>query len=205
MGVELTTTPPPPGTLPDVGFLNDINAEIGDKGFLVTSTEELFQWARTGSLWWMTFGLACCAVEMIHVNMPRYDMERFGAAPRASPRQSDVMIVAGTLTNKMAPALRRIYDQMPEPKWVLAMGVCASSGGMFNNYAIVQGVDHIVPVDMYLPGCPPRPEMLLDAILKIHEKAQNKKLGVNREREIEELEQIALAATPTSEMKGLLR
>jgi NADH-quinone oxidoreductase subunit B len=124
---------------------------------------------------------------------------------RASPRQADLMIVAGRVSQKMAPVVRQIYDQMPEPKWVLAMGVCASSGGMFNNYAIVQGVDHIVPVDMYLPGCPPRPEMLLDAILKIHEKAQNKKLGVNREREIEELEQIALAATPTSEMKGLLR
>jgi NADH-quinone oxidoreductase subunit B len=115
------------------------------------------------------------------------------------------MIVAGRVSQKMAPVVSQIYDQMPEPKWVLAMGVCASSGGMFNNYAIVQGVDHIVPVDMYLPGCPPRPEMLLDAILKIHEKAQNKKLGVNREREIEELERIALAATPTSDMRGLLR
>jgi NADH-quinone oxidoreductase subunit B len=136
----------------------------------------------------------------------RYDLARFGMEVfRASPRQADLMIVAGRVSQKMAPVVRQIYDQMPEPKWVLAMGVCASSGGMFNNYAIVQGVDHIVPVDMYLPGCPPRPEMLLDAILKIHEKAQNKKLGVNREREIEELEQIALAATPTSEMKGLLR
>jgi NADH-quinone oxidoreductase subunit B len=136
----------------------------------------------------------------------RYDLARFGMEVfRASPRQADLMIVAGRVSQKMAPVVRQIYDQMPEPKWVLAMGVCASSGGMFNNYAIVQGVDHIVPVDMYLPGCPPRPEMLLDAILKIHEKAQNKKLGVNREREIEELERIALAATPTSEMKGLLR
>jgi NADH:ubiquinone oxidoreductase subunit 3 (subunit A) len=122
VGVGVELSPPPAGTLPNVAFLDDINAEIGDKGFLVTSTEELFQWARTGSLWWMTFGLACCAVEMIHVNMPRYDMERFGAAPRASPRQSDVMIVAGTLCNKMAPALRKVYDQMSEPKYVISMG-----------------------------------------------------------------------------------
>ena len=107
---------------PITAFFNDLNGELTDKGFLVTSTEDLFQWARTGSLWWMTFGLACCAVEMIHVNMPRYDMERFGAAPRASPRQSDVMIVAGTLCNKMAPALRKVYDQMSEPKYVISMG-----------------------------------------------------------------------------------
>ena len=143
---------------------------------------------------------------MMSTGAGRYDLARFGMEVfRASPRQADLMIVAGRVSQKMAPVVRQIYDQMPEPKWVLAMGVCASSGGMFNNYAIVQGVDHIVPVDMYLPGCPPRPEMLLDAILKIHEKAQNKKLGVNREREIEELERIALSATPTSEMKGLLR
>jgi NADH-quinone oxidoreductase subunit B len=143
---------------------------------------------------------------MMSTGAGRYDLARFGMEVfRASPRQADLMIVAGRVSQKMAPVVRQIYDQMPEPKWVLAMGVCASSGGMFNNYAIVQGVDHIVPVDMYLPGCPPRPEMLLDAILKIHEKAQNKKLGVNREREIDELEQIALAATPTSDMKGLLR
>jgi len=157
-------------------------------------------------MWPATFGLACCSIEMMSTGAGRYDLARFGMEVfRASPRQADLMIVAGRVSQKMAPVVRQIYDQMPEPKWVLAMGVCASSGGMFNNYAIVQGVDHIVPVDMYLPGCPPRPEMLLDAISKIHEKAQNKKLGVNREREIEELERIALAATPTSEMKGLLR
>jgi NADH-quinone oxidoreductase subunit B len=115
---------PAPGqvVLPDQAYFDAVNAEVGDKGFLVASTEDLFQWARTGSLWWMTFGLACCAVEMIHVNMPRYDMERFGVAPRASPRQSDVMIVAGTLCNKMAPALRKVYDQMAEPRWVISMG-----------------------------------------------------------------------------------
>src|SRR3954454_7076147 len=111
---------------PDPKFFADLQGEVTDKGFLVTSTEELFQWARTGSLWWMTFGLACCAVEMIHVNMPRYDLERFGVAPRASPRQSDVMIVAGTLCNKMAPALRRVYDQMSEPRYVISMGSCAN-------------------------------------------------------------------------------
>jgi len=129
MGVELVQTPVPPGTPPAQDFFDDLASNVNDKGFLVTSTEELFQWARTGSLWWMTFGLACCAVEMIHVNMPRYDLERFGAAPRASPRQSDVMIVAGTLCNKMAPALRRVYDQMSEPKYVISMGSCANGGG----------------------------------------------------------------------------
>ena len=163
---------PPVGTQPDQDFFNALNGEVSDKGFLVTSTEELFQWARTGSLWWMTFGLACCAVEMIHVNMPRYDMERFGAAPRASPRQSDVMIVAGTVTYKMALAVRRIYDQMPEPKWVIAMGACASTGGMYRSYAVLQGVDSIVPVDVYVAGCPPRPEALLDALIKLQNKVQ---------------------------------
>jgi NADH-quinone oxidoreductase subunit B len=119
-------------TPPDQAFFKDLSQEVSDKGFLVTSTEDLFHWARTGSLWWMTFGLACCAVEMIHVNMPRYDMERFGAAPRASPRQSDVMIVAGTLCNKMAPALRKVYDQMSNPKWVISMGSCANGGGYYH-------------------------------------------------------------------------
>ena len=124
---------------------------------------------------------------------------------RASPRQADLMIVAGRVSQKMAPVLRQIYDQMVEPKWVLAMGVCASSGGMFNNYAIVQGVDHIVPVDIYLPGCPPRPEMLMDAILKLHQKIQTSKLGVNAKEAAREAEEAALKALPTIEMKGLLR
>ena len=125
---------------------------------------------------------------------------------RASPRQADLMIVAGRVSQKMAPVLRQIYDQMPEPKWVLAMGVCASSGGMFNNYAIVQGVDHVVPVDIYLPGCPPRPEMLIDAILKLHDQVQNTKLGVNRlRRDRGATRRPALKALPTSQMKGLLR
>jgi NADH-quinone oxidoreductase subunit B len=137
---------------------------------------------------------------------PRHDMARFGMeVARASPRQADLMIVAGRVSQKMAPVLRQIYDQMANPKWVLSMGVCASTGGMFNNYAIVQGVDHIVPVDIYLPGCPPRPEMLMDAILKLHEKVANEPLGVHRERSEEEAEQTALTTAPTHEMKGLLR
>ena len=127
----------------------------------------------------------------------RYDLARFGMEVfRASPRQADLMIVAGRVSQKMAPVLRQIYDQMPEPKWVLSMGVCASSGGMFNNYAIVQGVDHIVPVDIYLPGCPPRPEMLLDSIVKLHDKIMNMKLGKNRDRQITELENARLALSP---------
>src|ERR1700710_408836 len=143
-------------------------------GVLLTTVEKLVNWTRKSSLWPATFGLACCAIEMMASGAGRYDLARFGMEVfRASPRQADLMIVAGRVSQKMAPVLRQIYDQMPEPRWVLAMGVCASSGGMFNNYAIVQGVDHIVPVDMYLPGCPPRPEMLLDAILKIHAKVQN--------------------------------
>ena len=155
-------------------------------GFLLTSVEKLVNWTRKSSLWPATFGLACCAIEMMATGAGRYDLARFGMEVfRASPRQADLMIVAGRVSQKMAPVLRQIYDQMPEPRWVLAMGVCASSGGMFNNYAVVQGVDHVVPVDMYLPGCPPRPEMLMDAILKLHHKIQNEPLGERRARQLE--------------------
>ena len=155
-------------------------------GIMLASVEKLVNWTRKSSLWPATFGLACCAIEMMTTGAPRYDLARFGMEVfRASPRQADLMIVAGRVTNKMAPVLRQIYDQMPDPKWVLAMGVCASSGGMFNNYAIVQGVDHVVPVDMYLPGCPPRPEMLIDAILKLHDKIRATPLGPNRAKAIE--------------------
>ena len=166
-------------------------------GVLLASVEKLVNWTRKSSLWPATFGLACCAIEMMTTGAPRYDLARFGMEVfRASPRQADLMIVAGRVSQKMAPVLRQIYDQMPEPRWVLAMGVCASSGGMFNNYAVVQGVDHIVPVDIYLPGCPPRPEMLIDAIVKLHDKIQNMKLGVNRETEITELESARLRQLP---------
>ncbi len=156
---------------------------------------EVRQRSRKSSLWPATFGLACCAIEMMATGAGRYDLARFGMEVfRATPRQADLMIVAGRVSQKMAPVLRQIYDQMAEPKWVLAMGVCASSGGMFNNYAIVQGVDHVVPVDMYLPGCPPRPEMLMDAILKLHEKINEAPLGERRRREIESERHNALEA-----------
>ena len=153
----------PPQLDPNSGLImQGVNNELADKGFLVTSTDNLIQWARTGSLMWMTFGLACCAVEMMQMSMPRYDAERFGFAPRASPRQSDVMIVAGTLTNKMAPALRKVYDQMPEPRYVISMGSCANGGGYYHySYSVVRGCDRIVPVDIYVPGCPPTAEALL--------------------------------------------
>ena len=175
-------------------------------GFALTSVEKLAGYMRKNSLWPATFGLACCAIEMMAVGAGRFDISRFGMEVfRASPRQADLMIVAGRVSNKMAPVLRQIYDQMAEPKWVIAMGACASSGGMFNNYAIVQGVDHVVPVDIYLPGCPPRPEMLMNAILKLHEEIGNAKLGVNRERVIKEVEAAALAAQPTQKLLGLLQ
>lgn len=166
-------------------------------GFLLSTVETVAGYARKGSLWPATFGLACCAIEMMSTTSGRYDLARFGMeAFRASPRQADLMIVAGRVSQKMAPVLRQVYDQMVEPKWVLAMGVCASSGGMFNNYAIVQGVDHVVPVDIYLPGCPPRPEMLLNAILELHAKIAQMPLGVNREQAVRAAEAAALAARP---------
>jgi NADH-quinone oxidoreductase subunit B len=155
----------------DDPFFLGMSDELADKGFLVTSTDELITWARTGSLMWMSFGLACCAIEMIQMAMPRYDCERFGFAPRASPRQSDVMIVAGTLTNKMAPAFRRLYDQMPEPRYVISMGSCANGGGYYHySYSVVRGCDRIVPVDVYVPGCPPTAEALLYGVLLLQRK-----------------------------------
>src|SRR5690349_21803826 len=174
-------------------------------GILLTSVEKLSNWARKSSFWGATFGLACCAIEMMAAGGPHYDLGRWGMEVfRASPRQADLMIVAGRVSQKMAPVVRQVYDQMPEPKWVISMGVCASSGGMFNNYAIVQGVDHIIPVDVYLPGCPPRPEMLLNAILTLHEQIQGSKLGVNRVAAARAAEAAALTATPTHQMTGLL-
>jgi NADH-quinone oxidoreductase subunit B len=175
-------------------------------GVLLTTVEKLVNWTRKSSLWPATFGLACCAIEMMATGAGRYDLARFGMEVfRASPRQADLMIVAGRVSQKMAPVLRQIYDQMPEPRWVLAMGVCASSGGMFNNYAIVQGVDHVVPVDMYLPGCPPRPEMLMDAILKLHTKIMNEPLGPRRERQLERAQEDGTWVDPLIEMPSTVR
>ena len=141
-----------------------------------TRIDELVSWSRKNSLWPMPMGLACCAIELMAMVGPRFDVARFGAeALRFSPRQADLMIVAGTVSKKMAPALKKIYDQMPEPKWVIAMGACASSGGMFHSYSTVQGVDEIVPVDIYIPGCPPRPEALIAGILEIQKKITSEK------------------------------
>jgi NADH-quinone oxidoreductase subunit B len=175
-------------------------------GFVLSTVERLAGYMRKSSVWPATFGLACCAIEMMAVGGPKFDIARFGMERfSATPRQADLMIVAGRVSQKMAPVLRQIYDQMTEPKWVIAMGVCASSGGMFNNYAIVQGVDHVVPVDVYLPGCPPRPEMLLNAIIELHQQIQTMPLGVNRAEAARAAEEAALSAVPTSQMKGLLR
>jgi NADH-quinone oxidoreductase subunit B len=150
-----------------VGGLSDTHGS----NFVTTKLDHLVNWARKSSLWPATFGLACCAIELMATTMPRHDLARFGMERfSASPRQADLMIVAGRVSQKMAPVLRHIYDQMVEPKWVISMGACASTGGIFNNYALVQGVDQIVPVDIYVPGCPPRPEMLIDGIMLLHER-----------------------------------
>ncbi|MGD0466502.1 MAG: NADH-quinone oxidoreductase subunit B family protein [Gammaproteobacteria bacterium] len=148
-----------------------IDATTKSKGFIVTNVDQLINWARSGSLWPMTFGLACCAIEMMHAGASRYDLDRFGVMFRPSPRQADVMIVAGTLTNKMAPALRQVYDQMAFPKWVISMGSCANGGGYYHDaYSVVKGCDRIVPVDIYIPGCPPTPEALIYGIIQLQNK-----------------------------------
>lgn len=146
-------------------------------GILLTTLDRLVGWARKSSMWPLQFGLACCAIEMMCTYMSRYDFARFGMEVyRPSPRQADLMIVAGRVAQKMGPVLKQLYNQMPDPKWVIAMGACASTGGVFNNYAVIKGVDKIVPVDMYVPGCPPRPEQLLDGVLKLHEKVRKQGL-----------------------------
>ena len=148
-----------------------IAKDFSEKGFITTSSDNLINWARTGSLWPMTFGLACCAVEMMHAYVSRYDLDRFGVVPRPSPRQSDVIIVAGTLTNKMAPAFRKVYDQMAEPRYVISMGSCANGGGYYHySSAGVRGCDRIVPVDVYVPGCPPTAEALVYGLLQLQKK-----------------------------------
>ena len=148
-----------------------LEQKLGNMGVVTTTLETAINWGRTNAMWPMLFGLACCAMEMISTVMPSNDLSRFGMElMRASPRQSDLMIVAGRVSRKMAPVLRRLYDQMPDPKWVIAMGDCASCSGVFNNYALIQGVDKIVPVDVYVPGCPPTPDALLDSLIKLKER-----------------------------------
>ena len=146
------------------------------ENILTTTLDSVINWGRRSSMWPVTFGLACCAIEMMACGASKYDLDRFGIIFRASPRQADVMIVAGTVTRKMAPVIRKVYDQMPLPKWVIAMGACATSGGIFNTYSTVQGVDDVVPVDFYIPGCPPRPEALYDALIALQEKIKKEKV-----------------------------
>ena len=168
--------PVPPGVEQDA-LLRQMADEVQDKGFVVAQLDKLVNWARSGSLWPMTFGLACCAVEMMHTGASRYDLDRFGVVFRPSPRQSDVMIVAGTLTNKMAPALRKVYDQMAEPRWVISMGSCANGGGYYHySYSVVRGCDRIVPVDIYVPGCPPTAEALLYGVLQLQKKIRRQRV-----------------------------
>src|SRR5206468_11603371 len=154
-----------------------VTPKLANAGFVTTTLETAVNWARTRAMWPLLFGLACCAIEMMATQASHYDLSRFGMElMRPSPRQADLMIVAGRVTRKMAPVLRQLYDQMPNPKWVLAMGDCASCGGVFNNYAVVQGVDEIVPVDVYVAGCPPRPEQLIHGILTLHEKVRGERV-----------------------------
>jgi NADH-quinone oxidoreductase subunit B len=155
-----------------------LEQKLGDLGFVTTRLEDMVNWGRTRAMWPLGFGLACCAIEMMATQAADYDLSRFGMELlRASPRQADLLLVSGRLTRKMAPVLRRLYDQMPDPKWVLAMGDCASCGGVFNNYAVVQGIDEIVPVDVYVAGCPPRPEALIHGIMTLHEKVKTEHFG----------------------------
>jgi NADH-quinone oxidoreductase subunit B len=176
-------------------------------GILLSTVEKLAGYFRKSSLWPATFGLACCAIEMMATAGPRFDLARFGMERfSATPRQADLMIVAGRVSQKMAPVLRQIYDQMPDPKWVIAMGACASTGGLFNNYAVVQGCDHIVPVDIYVPGCPPRPDQLIDAVFKLRKnEVMRSPVGKHIAEQADAAEQRQLDAEPILEMRGLIR
>jgi len=179
----INPTDPLPSGISQDEILNRVTGEISDKGFVIASLDKLVSWAQTGSLWPMTFGLACCAVEMMQTAASRYDLDRFGLIFRPSPRQSDVMIVAGTLTNKMAPALRKVYDQMAEPRYVISMGSCANGGGYYHySYSVVRGCDRIVPVDIYVPGCPPTAEALLYGILKLQDKIKRTSSVIYRDK-----------------------
>jgi NADH-quinone oxidoreductase subunit B len=165
-----------PGESAPAGAAPEPEAAEFERGLLLTSLDSMVNWARSSSIWPATFGLACCAIEMMATGASRFDLARFGAEVfRASPRQADLMIVAGRVSRKMAPVLRKIYEQMPDPKWVIAMGACASCGGVFNTYTIVQGVDQVVPVDVYVPGCPPRPEQLIHGIMLLQEKIKRER------------------------------
>jgi NADH-quinone oxidoreductase subunit B len=158
-----------------------LEQKLGSMGIVTTTLEAAVNWGRTNAMWPMTFGLACCAIEMMASQAANYDLSRFGMEiNRPSPRQADLLIVSGRLSRKMAPVVRKLYDQMSDPKWVISMGDCASTGGVFNNYAIVPGVDEIIPVDVYVAGCPPRPEALIDGIIMLHDKVKREKISGNR-------------------------